>query len=278
MNKNPQNKTPEQMVKAIFALDLEPIKMKLMDPKEGHGWSRTFADHCEMEYKRFLALLAKYPDDVIAPNNSVDKFWHGHILDTMKYAKDCEQVFGYFLHHYPYFGLRGEQDAADLAAAAIRMRKLYAQEFGQAGAAGAPSFCCKAEDRAAMANASFCCKAEDKVGAMADTSVSFCCKAEDKVGAMADTSVSFCCKAEDKIGAMADTSVSFCCKAEDKIGAMADTSMSFCCKAEDKIGAMADTSVSFCCKAEDKVGAMADTSVSFCCKAEDKAARAAVPA
>ena len=142
MNQHLNKKTPEQMVEAIFALDLDPIKFKLMDKTEGHGWSRAKVDAVELEYRRFLALTAKYPEQAIAPNTDVDKFWHGHILDTMKYAEDCEHVFGYFLHHFPYFGMRDEEDAANLANAAINTRKLYEKEFGAAaGKDGATAYC-----------------------------------------------------------------------------------------------------------------------------------------
>src|SRR5687767_6601564 len=110
-----------ESVKAIEQLDLGLIKMKLTDPEEGQGWSREYADRVEIGYKRFLTLLAKYPDEVIACTKDVDRFWHAHILDTMKYADDCAQIFGFFLHHYPYFGMRGEQDAKDLIAASEKM-------------------------------------------------------------------------------------------------------------------------------------------------------------
>jgi hypothetical protein len=236
MNDISQTKTPEKMIEAIFALDLEPIKMKLMDKKEGQGWSSAQADRYELEYKRFLALLAKFPDDVIAPSTSVDKFWHAHILDTVKYARDCESVFGYFLHHYPYFGLRGEQDAANLAKAAIRMRRLYEQEFGAAiSVAAGVSWCCKADDKvtAATSDVSWCCKADDKVTA-ATSDVSWCCKADDKVTAVA-SDVSWCCKADDKMTAAAGD-VSWCCKADDKMTAAAGD-VSWCCKASDKVTA-----------------------------------------
>jgi hypothetical protein len=101
-----------------------------MDADEGKGWSREMVDRMEVEYKQFLTLLVKYPDATIAPSKDVDAFWHGHILDTMKYAEDCEQVFGYFLHHFPYFGMRGAEDAAALDAAAEQMRVLTEKEFG----------------------------------------------------------------------------------------------------------------------------------------------------
>ena len=140
MNQNSRERTLAQMVEAIFALDLAPIKFKLMDKREGHGWTAAEADRHELEYKRFLTLLAKYPEEIIVPDTDVDKFWHGHILDTMKYMGDCENVFGYFLHHFPYFGMRGEQDAANLADAAVNTRRLYELEFGEAKAADV-SYC-----------------------------------------------------------------------------------------------------------------------------------------
>ncbi len=124
-------KSVEQAVEAIQALDLDPIKMKLMDAEEGQGWSREHTDRMELAYRRFLTLLVKFPSETIAPSKDVDKFWHGHILDTMKYAEDCERVFGYFLHHFPYFGMRGEDDAANLRAAAAYMHAIYEREFGE---------------------------------------------------------------------------------------------------------------------------------------------------
>ena len=128
-------KAVEHVVAAIQALDLDPIKFKLMDPEEGQGWSREYVDHMEIEYRRFLTLSVKYPEETIAPSKDIDKFWHGHILDTIKYAEDCENVFGYFLHHFPYFGMRGAADAANLANAGKTTNRLYEKEFGQSLAA-----------------------------------------------------------------------------------------------------------------------------------------------
>jgi hypothetical protein len=120
----------EQVVAAIQALDLDPIKFKLMDSEEGQGWSREYADKMEQAYKGFLTLLVTYPDETLAPSKDVDKFWHGHILDTLKYAEDCDSVLGYFLHHFPYFGMRGAEDAANLMRAGERTQGLYQREFG----------------------------------------------------------------------------------------------------------------------------------------------------
>lgn len=118
--------------RVIMALDLDPIKVKLMHVPSGEGWSLDKANAVEKEYRRFLYLMKTYPDEATAPLEDVDTFWHYHILDTMKYARDCEQVFGYFLHHYPYVGLRGEDDEQFRIDSGERMRTLYEATFGEA--------------------------------------------------------------------------------------------------------------------------------------------------
>jgi hypothetical protein len=63
------------------------------------------------------------------PTHEIDEFWHQHILDTLKYVDDCQYVFGYFLHHYPYFGLRGAEDAQALADSFEKTRALFIEHF-----------------------------------------------------------------------------------------------------------------------------------------------------
>lgn len=115
---------------AIAALDLEPIKVKLMHEESGEGWSLERANAVEFEYRRFLFLMKKFPNEQTAPLVDVDTFWHYHILDTMKYAVDCDVVFGHFLHHFPYIGLRGEDDEAAHIRVGERMKELYEETFG----------------------------------------------------------------------------------------------------------------------------------------------------
>lgn len=118
--------------KAVMELDLEPIKVKLMHVESGEGWSLEQANAVEKEYRRFLCLMKKYPHEDTAPLVDVDTFWHYHILDTMKYAADCERVFGYFLHHNPYVGMGGEADEQVRIDSGERMRELYEATFGDA--------------------------------------------------------------------------------------------------------------------------------------------------
>ena len=115
----------------IAALDLDPIKAKLMHQEAGEGWSPAHADAVEFEYRRFLYLVKKFPHEQVAPLFDVDVFWHYHILDTMKYAADCQAMFAYFLHHFPYVGLGGEEHLAAHDRVGERMRELYEQTYGE---------------------------------------------------------------------------------------------------------------------------------------------------
>lgn len=120
-----------EQFKPFAELDLEPIKVKLMHEESGEGWSLEKVNAVEFEYRRFLFLMKAFPNEQTAPLMDVDTFWHYHILDTMKYAVDCEKVFGYFLHHFPYIGLRGEDDVEAHRRVGDRMKELYEETFGE---------------------------------------------------------------------------------------------------------------------------------------------------
>lgn len=115
----------------ISGLDLDPIKMKLMHKESGEGWTQKRVDAVELEYRRFLCLMKLFPHEQTAPRIDVDIFWHYHILDTMKYAADCEQIFGYFLHHFPYSGLHDDDDESVRDRTGARMQELYEATFGE---------------------------------------------------------------------------------------------------------------------------------------------------
>jgi hypothetical protein len=122
--------TETDIVGDLAELDLSMITLKLMDPEEGKGWSREYCDQVALEYRRFLALTRTYPDRAVVPSKIVDSFWHGHILDTQAYLRDCDRFFGFFLHHFPYFGMRGPEDAQALGSAYDNTLVLYERHFG----------------------------------------------------------------------------------------------------------------------------------------------------
>lgn len=133
--------TTKHALLSAFDLDLDPIKVKLMHKKSGEGWDLAKANAVEVEYKRFLHLSKEFPGELISPSQDVDTFWHYHILNTMKYAADCEAAFGYFLHHAPSAGLPGEEDEAEQAPGAARTRALYEATFKVPYVAAANAVC-----------------------------------------------------------------------------------------------------------------------------------------
>lgn len=150
------SKSLEQSIAAVDALDLDLIKFKATRQEDGYGWSEQHADQMAREYKRFLILSAKHPELMLAPDQDVDRFWHMHILDTQKYAQDCEEVFGYFLHHFPYLGLRGEGDEEVLQDSFESMQSLYKEQFGEDMLEVRAAWCGKG---APQADAAWCGKA-----------------------------------------------------------------------------------------------------------------------
>ena len=120
----------KQIHPKIASMDLEMVKMKLQDSDEGLGWTPMQVESAEVEYKRYWHLCLTYGKGMV-PNKIMDQMWHYHILDTRAYHKDCQEIFGGYMHHYPYFGMRGEQDAKDLEQSFYKTKDLYLEAFGE---------------------------------------------------------------------------------------------------------------------------------------------------
>jgi hypothetical protein len=118
------------------ALELNSVRDALM---EKQGWSLERAEASRAEYVRFLTLLQKKPGFMLVPwpnaegQDDLDQFWHQHILDTAKYAADCNCLFGRMIHHNPHV-VRGSGQETD---AVEKTQRLYARTFGS-GSYGRP--------------------------------------------------------------------------------------------------------------------------------------------
>ena len=112
-------------------LDLGSIKFSLTQREDGPNWSLNKAETLEVWYRRFLYLSSIYNDKVIVPSKDIDVFWHTHILDTQKYMLDCENLFGRYIHHFPYFGMRGEKDRNHLKKSFYETEELFLLHFSE---------------------------------------------------------------------------------------------------------------------------------------------------
>lgn len=94
----------------IQALDLTNIKYNLYRRQKGfwmRRWWRKNMNRVEYEYRKFLYLICIYSKKKIVPWGDIkgwcplDEMWHEHILDTRKYANDCDKINGKLIHHDP---------------------------------------------------------------------------------------------------------------------------------------------------------------------------------
>ncbi len=112
-------------------LDLTFIVNKLCsDLYELPRWPASLAAQAVQLYKDFLWLHSMFPKEEIVPTRDIDECWHLHILNTKRYAKDCEALFGGFFHHQP-----ADLEDADSLAALVPLFKntqtLYEKEFAK---------------------------------------------------------------------------------------------------------------------------------------------------
>jgi hypothetical protein len=127
------NEPPNDVAAALAAvheIDLTDINRKLQfeDPVL---WTDETLAETEADYRRFLALNLLHPNESLVVNKILDDYWHQHILDTRKYAADCEKVFGFFLHHYPYFGINGDEDRQRNMEGFAYTQDLWEATFGE---------------------------------------------------------------------------------------------------------------------------------------------------
>jgi len=117
----------QEALAKVEKLDFSMLTRKLV---EEQGWTSEYCNEVEDLYRKFLALNVRYPEKKICPSGPIDEFWHAHILDTRAYATDCASLFGQYLHHFPYFGMRGPEDRANLEATFEESLDLFILHYG----------------------------------------------------------------------------------------------------------------------------------------------------
>eukprot|EP01083_Nonionella_stella_P269538 912141_1 len=121
-----------QIDQDIANIDFSDVFRKLADNSYiAKTWTRDVMFAKIEEYRKFLHLSKKYPATPLVPSVGVDEVWHYHILDTRQYVKDCNSMFGHFLHHYPYYGMNGIEDEANWNQSILETEGIYTNEFGQ---------------------------------------------------------------------------------------------------------------------------------------------------
>jgi hypothetical protein len=126
----------EGALAAVSQIDLAPINRKLQH-EDPDFWTEETVAEAEAMYRQFLALNLLLPDTPFAVNKILDDYWHQHILDTSKYAADCQTIFGKFLHHYPNVGIEGDEDREENLEVFALTQQIWQETFGSS-MTGAP--------------------------------------------------------------------------------------------------------------------------------------------
>lgn len=120
----------QKFINCLNQIDFGCIAYKLLHPEDDVIWTIEQVTHAIEQYQLFLILNYLYPDKIIVPSQTIDRVWHFHILDTGKYREDCQILFGQFMDHYPYFGMKDESDRQSLEGAFNETQALWVKHFG----------------------------------------------------------------------------------------------------------------------------------------------------
>lgn len=108
----------------IKNLDLNYLVLRLVHKLK---WKPVDAENAVRKYKNFLILISMHPDINCVPTPEIDEVWHNHILHTRRYADDCNQIFGKYLHHQP--SMATAEELALLYEGYTKTMRLYESTF-----------------------------------------------------------------------------------------------------------------------------------------------------
>lgn len=93
-------------------------------------YDAAHVDEMEVEFKRFMYLIAIYPDKVFPMGERLDDFWHVAVMHTKNYIAFCDTIFGRYIHHNPT--LTEQEDVALWPDYLNITLVLYTLHFGEA--------------------------------------------------------------------------------------------------------------------------------------------------
>ena len=117
----------------VAALNLNSVRKKFAFKKSWRWHLRRSVDKVERQYRQYLYLIVRNPDKTVVPwSRDLDDFWHEHILDTAKYAQDCNFILGAFIHHNPHL----PEGSLSHSEASAETRKMYKAAFRESARKG----------------------------------------------------------------------------------------------------------------------------------------------
>lgn len=121
----------DRAIEITNAWNFELAVEKLIEVKNG-AWDLERAEAALRNYKRYMAVTKALGGEQLVPNGDIDEIWHMHILDTRAYMKDCNELFGEYMHHFPYFGRLGEENRQQWLEVQSQSESLWQELFCEA--------------------------------------------------------------------------------------------------------------------------------------------------
>ncbi len=121
----------DRAIEITNAWNFELAVEKLIEVKNGE-WDLDRAEAALRNYKRYMAVTKALGGVQLVPNGDIDEIWHMHILDTRAYMKDCNELFGEYMHHFPYFGMLGEENRQQWLEVQSQSESLWQELFCEA--------------------------------------------------------------------------------------------------------------------------------------------------
>lgn len=114
----------------IYSVDLTSTLERLV---KVDGWLHYQAIEAIRQYRNYLFLRKKYPNEKLPPSYEIDEAWHAHILHTKEYRDFCKKVFydreDKYLDHWPH--IANADSGLALKQAYETTKKLYRKEFNE---------------------------------------------------------------------------------------------------------------------------------------------------
>lgn len=90
-----------------------------------YNWTPDYTEHVIYEYMRFMVLRSKNTN--LSPSNEIDKCWHMHLLNPIKYYNYCMKTFNNIIDHNPEMSYDQKEKKLRLNNTLVEYKKKYGE-------------------------------------------------------------------------------------------------------------------------------------------------------
>jgi len=128
----------QTFIQRVRSLKISSLVDQLNHSPRSANWTEKEMRKTIAQYFAFLYLVDHYPNLALVPTQNIDHIWQCHILDTEKYAMDCQILFNRFVHRFSFLEFSYEDDRNQFSqgkrqnnlAASVLTQVLFRKHFG----------------------------------------------------------------------------------------------------------------------------------------------------